>query len=212
MCQVRCQARVSRLMPQAVVTHFSPGWAAGTRDAAHSVQDDCSPSALPTQYHGHTTLLVPSFVEQVADWEELRRRKDLDLLQAYPAAGLHPSTFVPTNPVAPVGADGGAGAAATTMPLPLPLAMVPAGAAMGVVGVPGGMPLVPALPTAAPMPLPSAEPRGGVRTVGKVTKASKQKAGGRTFTSKYRGVHQTFPTRRWEAQFRWAAPPAAGEG
>lgn len=144
----------------------------------------------------------------MADWEELRRRKDLDLLQAYPAAGLHPSTFVPTNQVAPVGADGGAGAAAAAMPLPLPLAMVPAGAAMGVVGVPGSVPLVPALPTAAPMPLPAAEPRGGVRTVGKVTKASKSKAGGRTFTSKYRGVHQTFPTRRWEAQFRWAAPLA----
>lgn len=25
---------------------------------------------------------------------------------------------------------------------------------------------------------------------------------GRKYTSKYRGVHQTFPTRRWEAQFR----------
>lgn len=146
---------------------------------------------------------------KVADWEELRRRKDLDLLQAYPAAGLHPSTFVPTNQVAPVGADGGAGAAAAAMPLPLPLAMVPAGAAMGVVGVPGSVPLVPALPTAAPMPLPAAEPRGGVRTVGKVTKASKSKAGGRTFTSKYRGVHQTFPTRRWEAQFRRNGKPTS---
>lgn len=160
--------------------------------------------------HPHCSLpAIPRrFLEQVADWEELRRRKDLDLLQAYPAGGLHPSTFVPTNQVAAVGPDGSAGTAAA-MPLPLPLAMVPAGATMGVVGVPGGVPLVPALPTAAPVPLPAAEPRGGVRTVGKVTKASKSKAGGRTFTSKYRGVHQTFPTRRWEAQFRWVACPAA---
>jgi hypothetical protein len=60
------------------------------------------------------------------------------------------------------------------------------------------MPLVPAMPA----PAPAERPSGGVRQVGKVTKANKSKSGGRTFTSKYRGVHQTFPTRRWEAQFR----------
>lgn len=42
----------------------------------------------------------------------------------------------------------------------------------------------------------------------KVTKVVKAKGhtNGRTFTSKYRGVHQTFPTKRWEAQFRCAEP------
>jgi AP2-like factor (euAP2 lineage) len=33
--------------------------------------------------------------------------------------------------------------------------------------------------------------------------------GGRTFTSRFRGVHQTFPTRRWEAQFRRAGRPTS---
>ena len=41
-------------------------------------------------------------------------------------------------------------------------------------------------------------------------KTSKVKAkgqtSGRTYTSKYRGVHQTFPTKRWEAQFRLGVP------
>ena len=36
-------------------------------------------------------------------------------------------------------------------------------------------------------------------------------SGARTYTSRYRGVHQTFPTRRWEAQFRRAGkPPSLG--
>lgn len=41
-------------------------------------------------------------------------------------------------------------------------------------------------------------------TMQKVSKVSKAKGqnSGRTYTSKYRGVHQTFPTKRWEAQFR----------
>jgi len=34
-------------------------------------------------------------------------------------------------------------------------------------------------------------------------------AGARTYTSRYRGVHQTFPTRRWEAQFRRAGKPTS---
>jgi AP2-like factor, euAP2 lineage len=44
-------------------------------------------------------------------------------------------------------------------------------------------------------------PRQSVQKVAKVAKA-KGNASGRTYTSKYRGVHQTFPTKRWEAQFR----------
>ena len=36
-----------------------------------------------------------------------------------------------------------------------------------------------------------------------VHKVARQKgvSSGRTYTSKYRGVHQTFPTRRWERSF-----------
>ncbi len=34
-------------------------------------------------------------------------------------------------------------------------------------------------------------------------------AAGRVYTSKYRGVHQTFPTRRWEAQFRRSGKPTS---
>ena len=33
--------------------------------------------------------------------------------------------------------------------------------------------------------------------------------GGKLYTSKYRGVHQTFPTQRWEAQFRKAGKPTS---
>jgi hypothetical protein len=45
----------------------------------------------------------------------------------------------------------------------------------------------------------------------KITKAAKLKgqASGRTYTSKFRGVHQTFPTRRWEAQFRKNGKPTS---
>ena len=44
------------------------------------------------------------------------------------------------------------------------------------------------------------------QSVQKASKQSKAKSAnpGRTYTSKYRGVHQTFPTKRWEAQFRYA--------
>lgn len=40
------------------------------------------------------------------------------------------------------------------------------------------------------------------------TQQTKMK-GGRSYTSKYRGVHQTFPTRRWEAQFRRNGKPTS---
>ncbi|KAK9852348.1 hypothetical protein WJX84_000277 [Apatococcus fuscideae] len=45
----------------------------------------------------------------------------------------------------------------------------------------------------------------------KVIKASKSKGlpSGRTYTSKFRGVHQTFPTKRWEAQFRRCGKPTS---
>jgi hypothetical protein len=38
---------------------------------------------------------------------------------------------------------------------------------------------------------------------------AKQNAAGRQYTSRYRGVHQTFPTRRWEAQFRRNGKPTS---
>ena len=48
------------------------------------------------------------------------------------------------------------------------------------------------------------------RSSPKTSKVNKAKGmtSGRTYTSKYRGVHQTFPTKRWEAQFRYAWRPA----
>eukprot|EP00740_Mantoniella_antarctica_P003912 CAMPEP_0181357156 /NCGR_PEP_ID=MMETSP1106-20121128/4802_1 /TAXON_ID=81844 /ORGANISM="Mantoniella antarctica, Strain SL-175" /LENGTH=420 /DNA_ID=CAMNT_0023469983 /DNA_START=148 /DNA_END=1411 /DNA_ORIENTATION=+ len=44
-----------------------------------------------------------------------------------------------------------------------------------------------------------------------VHKVARQKgvSSGRTYTSKYRGVHQTFPTKRWEAQFRRNGKPTS---
>ncbi|KAG1664516.1 hypothetical protein FOA52_007780 [Chlamydomonas sp. UWO 241] len=72
--------------------------------------------------------------------------------------------------------------------------------------------------------MPSREPHstfGGhhqasVRTMAvanapKMAKAvkSKSNASGRKYTSKFRGVHQTFPTRRWEAQFRRNSKPTS---
>ncbi|KAL3156603.1 hypothetical protein ABBQ38_000891 [Trebouxia sp. C0009 RCD-2024] len=49
------------------------------------------------------------------------------------------------------------------------------------------------------------------KAVHKVSKVSKAKGqtSGRTYTSKYRGVHQTFPTKRWEAQFRRSGKPTS---
>ena len=55
--------------------------------------------------------------------------------------------------------------------------------------------------------LPQTTPVSMARqSVQKASKQSKAKSAnpGRTYTSKYRGVHQTFPTKRWEAQFRSA--------
>ncbi|KAF8057668.1 hypothetical protein HT031_006017 [Scenedesmus sp. PABB004] len=40
-------------------------------------------------------------------------------------------------------------------------------------------------------------------------KHAKASGGGRTYTSRFRGVHQTFPTRRWEAQFRRNGKPTS---
>lgn len=51
----------------------------------------------------------------------------------------------------------------------------------------------------------------GRGTLPKLSRAIKSKANGsgRTYTSRYRGVHQTFPTRRWEAQFRRNGKPTS---
>jgi hypothetical protein len=45
----------------------------------------------------------------------------------------------------------------------------------------------------------------------KMSRALKSKANGsgRQYTSKFRGVHQTFPTKRWEAQFRRNGKPTS---
>ncbi|KAK9800857.1 hypothetical protein WJX73_000580 [Symbiochloris irregularis] len=51
-------------------------------------------------------------------------------------------------------------------------------------------------------------PRQAVQKASKVSK-SKGANPGRTYTSKYRGVHQTFPTKRWEAQFRRNGKPTS---
>lgn len=50
--------------------------------------------------------------------------------------------------------------------------------------------------------------RQAVQKVGKVAK-TKGHLPGRTYTSRYRGVHQTFPTKRWEAQFRRNGKPTS---
>lgn len=60
-------------------------------------------------------------------------------------------------------------------------------------------------------------PQGGIvpkkanRSAGRLGRNAKGKAtsSGRTYTSKFRGVHQTFPTRRWEAQFRRNGKPTS---
>ena len=51
--------------------------------------------------------------------------------------------------------------------------------------------------------------REGPRPVIKSVAMVKGRGSGRTYTSKYRGVHQTFPTRRWEAQFRRNGKPTS---
>ena len=48
-----------------------------------------------------------------------------------------------------------------------------------------------------------------LRPLSRTIKTHKGKASGRTYTSRYRGVHQTFPTRRWEAQFRRNGKPTS---
>jgi len=48
-----------------------------------------------------------------------------------------------------------------------------------------------------------------LRPLSRTIKTHKGKGNGRTYTSRYRGVHQTFPTRRWEAQFRRGGKPTS---
>ena len=71
---------------------------------------------------------------------------------------------------------------------------LPAGLARGDGRAPGGR-----------WPPPKPAPRGHPPAAAAAAKAAP--AGGRTYTSRYRGVHQTFPTRRWEAQFRRGGRP-----
>lgn len=74
-----------------------------------------------------------------------------------------------------------------------------------------------ATPHAYPVPAARAQrvaaPHGGSKmgNAMKMLRAVKTKANGsgRTYTSKYRGVHQTFPTKRWEAQFRRNGKPTS---
>ncbi|GAX80315.1 hypothetical protein CEUSTIGMA_g7753.t1 [Chlamydomonas eustigma] len=49
------------------------------------------------------------------------------------------------------------------------------------------------------------------QSIPKVSKLlkSKSNSSGRTYTSRFRGVHQTFPTKRWEAQFRRNGKPTS---
>lgn len=49
----------------------------------------------------------------------------------------------------------------------------------------------------------------GLRPITKSIRTHKGKGNGRQYTSRYRGVHQTFPTRRWEAQFRRNGKPTS---
>jgi len=73
---------------------------------------------------------------------------------------------------------------------------LPAGLARGDGRAPGGR-----------WPPPKPAPRGHPPAAAAAAKAAP--AGGRTYTSRYRGVHQTFPTRRWEAQFRRGGRPTS---
>ncbi|KAK9846663.1 hypothetical protein WJX81_008669 [Elliptochloris bilobata] len=62
-------------------------------------------------------------------------------------------------------------------------------------------------------PAPRRSARTDLDRSGSVGKPKMSKAkghtSGRTYTSKYRGVHQTFPTKRWEAQFRRNGKPTS---
>ena len=51
--------------------------------------------------------------------------------------------------------------------------------------------------------------RGEIRQSVQKVARSKGVSSGRKYTSKYRGVHQTFPTGRWEAQFRRNGKPTS---
>lgn len=60
--------------------------------------------------------------------------------------------------------------------------------------------------------LPGSGRGGEPASLGGAPKGPAKKAaptGARTYTSRYRGVHQTFPTRRWEAQFRRNGKPTS---
>lgn len=64
---------------------------------------------------------------------------------------------------------------------------------------------------AVPRPPPSVPMQPALNPMPKLSRAIKSKSNGagRTYTSKFRGVHQTFPTKRWEAQFRRNGKPTS---
>jgi hypothetical protein len=115
--------------------------------------------SLPDIYRRRTAG-APDIAEelnvQVHDWVELRRRRELDLLQAYGNAAAY------QGPPPPARNAGDPYERITLRPM--------------------------------------AKTLKNAQTKGK---------GGRSYTSKYRGVHQTFPTRRWEAQFRRNGRPTS---
>mmetsp|Transcript_5480 Transcript_5480/g.12128 ORF Transcript_5480/g.12128 Transcript_5480/m.12128 type:complete len:300 (+) Transcript_5480:108-1007(+) len=71
----------------------------------------------------------------------------------------------------------------------------------------------PRMPSRGPRPSDTSAgaPSGGRASIPKLSRAVKSKSNGsgRTYTSKFRGVHQTFPTKRWEAQFRRSGKPTS---
>ncbi|KFM29249.1 AP2-like ethylene-responsive transcription factor SNZ [Auxenochlorella protothecoides] len=114
-------------------------------------------------------------LQAVYGWQDLRRRRELELLSAYGGSAMQPSTFVPTTQ--------------------LPLVHSPS-----------------TLHSNDAIERPTTSlPRQVSGMLGKTSKHHKAKgnSNGRTYTSKFRGVHQTFPTKRWEAQFRRNGKPTS---
>lgn len=162
----------------------------------------------------HPSNFLQKPLVKIHTWADVKTRRELDLLASIGVAGgLQAATFVPTSqhPLSlasaslPSGRDvSGAGEYGSEALLSggpghpglgsLGLGVAPSGGMMGSGGPGAGV---------GPGALP--------RSLGRAGKASKSKGsgGGRTYTSRFRGVHQTFPTRRWEAQFRRAGKPTS---
>lgn len=100
------------------------------------------------------------------------------------ASGTLPAIYLPLRPVPDAGAAPAWADVASARAAPAPLG-------------PDGRPAAWAAVKHAPVRSKPGAP-GGVAA-----------PGGRTYTSRYRGVHQTLPTRRWEAQFRRGGRPTS---